>query len=60
MLAAVVVDKMSPMDGRIMTDRLPRGLAVRALTRIARGVCFDSHPKLNFSVIIIIDVRGIN
>ena len=25
------------------------GLAVRALARNARGVWFDSHPKLNFS-----------
>ena len=46
-----VVAKQSPLDGGTVTDKCLSHLAVRALTWNVRGVRFNSHPRLNFSVI---------
>ena len=34
-----------------MTDKYLGGLVVRVFTQNVRGIRFDSHPRLNFSVI---------
>ena len=46
----LVANKSSPLDVGPVTDRCLNGLTVRMLTQNVRGVRFDSHLGLNFSV----------
>ena len=48
---AAEVAKQSPLDGGTVTDKCLSGLAARAHNWNVRGVRFNSHPRLNFSVI---------